>query len=356
MFEDVSGSEHEDIVITRRATSGLRAIIAIHSTLLGPSLGGARFYPYGDETLALHDVLRLSRAMTAKAALAGLDHGGGKAVIIGDPSVVKTRSLMRDFAATVNGLNGRYITAEDVGTTQQDMDLIHETTPFVAGTSASRGGSGDPSPATAVGVVAAMEAAAFRRWGTGLEGKTVLVLGAGKVGGHVIRLLVQRRAVVIASDLNRDKVEDAVRAGAARTVDPSDALGTPADILCPCGLGGILTQDAVADLNFEIIVGGANNQLATPEVAGTLAAGGTLYIPDFLANAGGIINIAEEANGYDHARALRAVGRIRETTRTVLGHAEARGVTPLAAAEDLVAERLGSARRPTPSQTHTESR
>jgi glutamate dehydrogenase/leucine dehydrogenase len=344
MLEGFSGSEHEDIVITRRARSGLRAIIAIHSTLLGPSLGGVRFYPYGDETLALHDVLRLSKAMTAKAALAGLAHGGGKAVIIGNPSDVKTPSLIRDFAAAVNRQDGRYVTAEDVGTTQDDMDLIQETTPFVAGTSTSRGGSGDPSPATALGVVVAMEAAAARRWGTGLEGRTVLVLGAGKVGGNVVRLLVQRHGVVIASDLNHDKVENAVRAGAARMVDPSDALRTPADILCPCGLGGILTQDAVADLNFEIIVGGANNQLAAPAVAETLATAGTLYIPDFLANAGGIINIAQEADGYDQGRALHAVGRIRETTTTVLERAEAQGITPVAAAEELVAERLDGAR------------
>jgi valine dehydrogenase (NAD+) len=343
MTEDLSGSDHEDILITRRATSGLRAIIAIHSTLLGPSLGGARFYPYRDETLALHDVLRLSRAMTAKAALAGLAHGGGKAVIVGDPDIVKTPSLMRDFAATVDSLDGRYVTAEDVGTTQGDMDLLQETTPFVAGTSTSRGGSGDPSPATALGVVVAMEAAAARRWGTDLGGRTVLVLGAGKVGGHVVRLLVQRRAVVIASDLDHDKVREALRAGAARVVDPSDALGTPADILCPCGLGGILTHDVVSRLNFEIIVGGANNQLATPEVASMLAAVGTLYIPDFLANAGGIINIAQEASGYDRARALHAVGRIRETTTTVLERAEARGITPVAAAEELVAERLDGA-------------
>jgi leucine dehydrogenase len=346
MLEGLSGSEHEDIVFTHRASSGLRAIIAVHSTLLGPSLGGARFYPYGNETLALHDVLRLSRAMTAKAALAGLAHGGGKAVIIGDPRIMKTPSLIRDFAAAVNTLDGRYITAEDVGTTQDDMDLIRETTPFVAGTSTSRGGSGDPSPATALGVVLAMEAAAAHRWGTGLEGKTVLVLGAGKVGGHVIRLLVQRRAIVIASDLSQDRVEDALRAGAARTVDPLDALGTPADILCPCGLGGILTRDLVADLHVDIIVGAANNQLATPDVGDALATAGTLYIPDFMANAGGIINIAQEANGYDQARALQAVGRIHETTTTVLGRAEARGVTPAAAAEELVAERLDGARDP----------
>jgi glutamate dehydrogenase/leucine dehydrogenase len=343
MLEGLSGSEHEDIVITHRETSGLRAIIAVHSTLLGPSLGGARFYPYRDETLALHDVLRLSRAMTAKAALAGLAHGGGKAVIIGDPSVIKTPSLLRDFAAAVNRLGGRYITAEDVGTTQNDMDLIQGTTPFVAGTSTSRGGSGDPSPVTARGVVVAMEAAAARRWRTGLEGRSVLVLGAGKVGGEVIRLLVQRNAVVIASDVDPGRVEEAVRAGAARIVEPADALRRPADILCPCALGGVLTDDVVADLNVEIIVGGANNQLATSGVAETLAAADTLYVPDFLANAGGIINIAQEPDGYDRARALLAVDRIRETTTTVLERAEARGITPLAAAEELVAERLDRA-------------
>ncbi|MGH6878025.1 MAG: Glu/Leu/Phe/Val dehydrogenase dimerization domain-containing protein, partial [Rhizomicrobium sp.] len=307
MLERLSGTEHEDIVVIRRARSGLRAIIAIHSTLLGPSLGGVRFYPYQDEAFALHDVLRLSRAMTEKAALAGLAQGGGKAVIIGDPSLVKTPSLLRDFAAGVNSLEGRYITAEDVGTTQDDMDLIRDTTPFVGGTAMSRGGSGDPSPATALGVVVAMEAAAARRWGNDLQGKTVLVLGAGKVGEEIIRLLVQRRVVVIASDLDHDKLEDAASAGAARIVDPSDAPGTPADIFCPCALGGLLTEEVVPDLQFEVIVGAANNQLADDQVADALAAADILYVPDFVANAGGIINIAEEAHGYDPARALKAV-------------------------------------------------
>ena len=360
MLNGVSGSEHEDIVVARRTRSGLRAIIAIHSTRLGPSLGGVRFYPYGDDALALHDVLRLSRAMTEKAALAGLAQGGGKAVIIGDPGVVKTPSLLRDFAAMVNSLQGRYITAEDVGTTQDDMDLVQETTPFVGGTSTSRGGSGDPSPATARGVVAAMEAAAVRRWGTGLEGRTVLVLGAGKVGGEVIRLLVQRHAAVIASDISCQKAEDAARNGARRIVEPSDAPSTSADIFCPCALGGVLTQDLAPDLRFEIIVGGANNQLATPGVAETLAAAGILYVPDFLANAGGIINIAEEAGGYDLARAMRAVDRIGQTTNTVLARAEEQEITPVAAAEQLVAERLEGAGKgsghpmtPTLGATHT---
>jgi glutamate dehydrogenase/leucine dehydrogenase len=344
LLEGLSGSEHEDLVIVRRARSGLRAIIAVHSTLLGPSLGGARFYPYEDEAVALDDVLRLSKAMTEKAALAGLAQGGGKAVIIGDPTRVKTPDLLHDFAAAVNSLDGSYVTAEDVGTTQDDMDLIRETTPFVAGTAISRGGSGDPSLATALGVVVAMEAAAVHRWGEDLKGKTVCVVGAGKVGQEVIRLLVQRRAVVIASDVNHDRADAAVRTGAIRFVDPSDAPGATADILCPCALGGLLTEDAVPDLHCAIIVGAANNQLARSQVADSLAAAGILYVPDFLANAGGIINIAEEAHGYDRARAVKAVGQIRDTTSLVLERAEVQGITPLAAAEELVAQRLAGAK------------
>jgi valine dehydrogenase (NAD+) len=343
VLETLSGSEHEDIVAVRRGQSGLRAIIAVHSTLLGPSLGGARFYPYEDEALALHDVRRRAKAMTQKAALAGLPQGGGKAVIIGDPRLVKTPALLRDFAAAVDSLHGRYITAEDVGTTQDDMDLIRETTPFVAGTATARGGSGDPSSATAFGVVVAMEAAAARLWEDGLKGRTVCVLGAGKVGGEVIRLLVQREAVVIASDVDRTRAERALRIGAASLVDPTAALKVTADIFCPCALGGLLTEDVVHELSFTIIVGAANNQLARAQVADSLAAAGILYVPDFLANAGGIINIAEESHGYDHARALQAVGQIRSTTTAVLERAELCGITPLAAAEDLVAKRLARA-------------
>ncbi len=344
ILEGLCGSEHEDIVVVRRAQSGLHAIIAVHSTLLGPSLGGARFYPYSDDSLALRDVLRLSRAMTEKAALAGLAQGGGKAVIVGDPGVMKTQALLRDFAAAVDSLDGRYVTAEDVGTTQGDMDLIRETTPFVGGTSVSRGGSGDPSPATAHGVVVAMEAAARRRWGTGLEGRTVLVLGAGKVGGEIVRLLVDRHVHVIVSDADGERVRQARRAGAVRSVDPAAAPGVPADILCPCALGGLLTDELVPGLRTEIIVGAANNQLAHAGVADTLAAAGILYVPDFLANAGGIINIAEEARGYEPVAASKAVDRIGETTTNVLERADLRHLTPLAAAEQLVAERLNGAR------------
>jgi glutamate dehydrogenase/leucine dehydrogenase len=343
MLESLSECEHEDVVVIRRPRSGLRTIIAVHSTLLGPSLGGARFCPYEDDAAALHDVLRLSRAMTEKAALAGLTQGGGKAVIIGDPNMVKTPALLRDFASAVDSLGGRYVTAEDVGTTQDDMDLIRETTPFVAGTALSYGGSGDPSIATALGVMLAMEAAVAHRWGDDLKGKTVCVVGAGKVGLELIRLLVERQAVVIVSDVDHNKTVNALRAGATRLVEPPDVLRTKADILSPCALGGLLTEDGVPGLRVGIIVGAANNQLAGAQVADALAAAGILYVPDFLANAGGIINIAEEANGYDRACALSAVGRIHDRTIAVLERAEAQGITPQAAAEELVASRLALA-------------
>jgi glutamate dehydrogenase/leucine dehydrogenase len=225
------------------------------------------------------------------------------------------------------------------------MDLIRETTPFVAGTTTSRGGSGDPSAATALGVVVAMEAAAAHRWGEDLKGKTVCVLGTGKVGGEVVRLLVQRQAVVIACDVDRDRAEGARQTGAARVIHPARAPGTIADILCPCALGSLLTEDVVPHLHVAMIVGAANNQLASAHVADLLAAAGILYVPDFLANAGGIINIAEEASGYDQERALKAVGQIRDTTTRVLERAEARRITPLAVAEELVAERLARARQ-----------
>jgi glutamate dehydrogenase/leucine dehydrogenase len=342
-LEGLTGSDHEDVVVVRRP-SGLHAVIAIHSTVLGPSLGGARFHRYPDVEHAIDDVLRLSRGMTAKAALAGLAQGGGKAVILGDPRTDKTAAVLDDFAAAVDALRGRYITAEDVGTTEADMDCIRDTTPYVGGTSFERGGSGDPSPATARGVVCAMEAAAADRWADDLAGRTVLVVGAGKVGGSIVRLLVERGVDVLVADVEAQRTRQAIRDGARVAVDPSIALQTPADVLCPCALGGLITEAVVAELRFEIIVGAANNQLATLGTADALAAAGVLYVPDFLANAGGIINIAEESGGYDPARAKRAVERIGETTTKVLRSAAERDVTPLSAAEAIVEQRLDDGR------------
>lgn len=343
--EQLADAEHEQIVLIRRPEIGLRAIIAVHSTALGPALGGVRFGPYATFDDAVHDVLRLSRGMTSKAALAGLAQGGGKAVIVGDPAVDKTPELIDAFADAVGSLGGRYITAEDVGTTQADMDRIRRRTPYASGTSPELGGSGDPSPATASGVVYAMEAAAEHRWGTRmLRRRTVLVIGAGKVGGELVRLLIDRGSVVIVCDTDAARCETARRRG-ARVVAPADALRTSADVLSPCALGGVLTEANASTLPFEIVVGAANNQLRSPEVATRLAASGVLYVPDFLANAGGIINIAQEAGGYDATRAQRAVEAIRVTTSMVLQRAQADRTTPLAVADLIVAERLAIAER-----------
>jgi glutamate dehydrogenase/leucine dehydrogenase len=340
----LADAEHESITVVRRPEAGLRAVIAVHSTVLGPALGGVRLQPYPTFGHAVEDVLRLSRAMTAKAALAGLDLGGGKAVILGDPAA-KTPALIEAFADAVDALGGRYLTAEDVGTDREDMDRIRRRTPHVTGTAITGGGSGDPSPLTARGVLRAMRAAGEAAWGEGLRGRRVLVLGVGKVGGALVDLLVAEGGEVLVADVDADRVRSALQAGAAGAVPADSWDTTPVDVLSLCALGGDLTAERARSLEAHVVVGGANNQLASPEVADMLHAAGTLYVPDFVANAGGIINIAEERKGYDPAVAARAVDRIGETTRAVLALAAREGITPLQAADRLVAERLADARR-----------
>ncbi len=342
--ELLADAEHESVTVVRRPEAGLHAVIAVHSTVLGPALGGVRFHPYPTFGDAVEDVLRLSRAMTAKAALAGLDLGGGKAVIHGDPAA-KTPVLIDAFADAVDALGGRYLTAEDVGTDQEDMDRIRRRTPHVTGTATTRGGSGDPSPLTARGVLRAMQAAAEAAWGAGLRDRRVLVLGVGKVGGALVELLVAEGAEVLVADVDDGRVRSALGAGAAAAVPADSWVGTPVDVLSPCALGGDLTAERAGSLRAGVVVGGANNQLASPEVADLLHTAGVLYVPDFLANAGGIINIAEERRGYDPASAARAVDRIGETTHAVLALAARQGITPLQAADRLVAERLAGATR-----------
>jgi glutamate dehydrogenase/leucine dehydrogenase len=280
--------------------------------------------------------------MTSKAALAGLDFGGGKAVILGDPAA-KTPALIEAFGDAVDALGGRYVTAEDVGTDQEDMDRIRRRTPHVTGTATARGGSGDPSPFTARGVLRAMQAAAEAAWGTGLRGRRVLVIGVGKVGGALVELLVAESAEVLVADVDAERVERALDAGAAGAVPADSWDATAVDVLSPCALGGDLTVERAGTLRAGVVVGGANNQLAGPKVAELLRATGVLYVPDFLANAGGIINIAEERNGYETAAAARAVDRIGETTQAVLALAAREGVTTVEAAERLVAARLTAA-------------
>lgn len=337
------GADHEQVVFCHDGRSGLRAIIAIHSTLLGPALGGTRFHPYTDEDDALEDVLRLARQMTYKSAAAGLDLGGGKAVILGDPARHRSEDLIRAYGRFVESLGGRYITAEDVGTTQSDMDLIRRETRYVAGTSLSSGGSGDPSDATAHGVLRAMEAVAARRWGDrSLAGRHVVVSGVGKVGSALARRLRVEGARVTVSDMRTAVAERVADEVGAEVVHPDKAHATECDIFSPCALGGALSPATIGELHCEAVVGSANNQLADESCAERLAEADVLYAPDYIVNAGGVINIAEERAGYDQARADARIDGIFDTTTWVLDAAVAAGTTTVAAADAMVEARMAA--------------
>jgi leucine dehydrogenase len=343
VFERIGADDYEQIVYCHDRASGLKAIIAIHSTHLGPSLGGTRFYPYPDEDAALEDVLRLARGMTYKAAAAGLDLGGGKAVVLGDPATAKSEPLLRSYARFVDSLSGRYITAEDVGTTQADMDLIRRETAFVTGVSRSLGGSGDPSEATAYGVLHAIKAAAKTLWGdTALVDRHVVVSGVGKVGSALCRHLVEERARITVSDVNGAAVERVAKDFGAAVVAPEKAHAVACDVFAPCAMGAVLNETTVPELQCAAVVGSANNQLATPDDAERLASAGVLYAPDYVANAGGVINIAEELRGYHRERAYGQIRRIYDTTLSVLATAASEGITTAAAADRLAERRIAS--------------
>jgi len=343
VFDRIGEDEYEQVVFCHDRSSGLRAIIAVHSTRLGPALGGTRFYPYHDEAAALEDVLRLARGMTYKAAAAGLDLGGGKAVILGDPGADKTEALMRAYARYVDALGGRYLTAEDVGTTQSDMDLIRRDTRFVTGMSEDLGGSGDPSAATAYGVMWAMKAVALHLWGdTSLAGRHVVVSGVGKVGTDLVRHLTDEEARVSVADVNPAAVAGAVATFGAEPVGVDVAHAVDCDIYSPCALGGVLDAATIPELRCAAVVGSANNQLADDDCAGLLEKAGVLYATDYVVNAGGLINIAEELSpgGYHRERAYAAVRRIFDTTTALLSTAEADGVTTAEAADGLAEQRI----------------
>lgn len=341
---DRIGDEYEEVIACHDAASGLQAIVAIHSTVLGPALGGTRFYPYPSEDDALEDVLRLARAMTYKSAAAGLDLGGGKAVILGDPATVKSEALMRAYGRFLDSLGGRYITAEDVGTTQADMDLIFEETRCVSGISDSLGGSGDPSDATAYGVWWAMKATRQMLDGTtDLAGSHIVVVGVGKVGTSLVRSLVTGGAKVSITDVDGAAVARAVQEFGVATVSVDEAHTVACDIYSPCALGGGLSEHTIPELRCRAVVGSANNQLATPADASRLADRGILYTPDFVANAGGVINIADELVGYDRERAYHGLRRIFDTTTAVLTASRDRGMTTVVAAEEIADRRLTAA-------------
>jgi valine dehydrogenase (NAD+) len=343
------GQEYEQLTWCHDPATGLRAIIAIHSTALGPALGGTRYYPYDSEDAALEDVLRLARGMTYKSALAGLDLGGGKAVIIGDPARDKTEALLRVYGRFVDSLAGRYVTAEDVGTTQADMDVIWKETACVTGISPYLGGAGDPSEATAWGVYWAMRAVAAHLDGLGqperdLEGLRIVVAGVGKVGSALVHLLVEAGASVVVSDTNPDAVERLVDQFKIEVVDADAAHSVECDLLAPCALGASLNDLSTPQLACQAVVGSANNQLAHPGVAAALAARGICYAPDFVVNAGGVIHIADGLTGHHPERAAAAVRRIGATTGAVLRRADELASTTVAAAEALAEQRIDAVR------------
>jgi valine dehydrogenase (NAD+) len=346
VFTIADGNEptgHEQVVFCQDKQSGLRAIIAIYSTALGPALGGTRFYPYVSEDDAVHDVLELSRGMAYKNALAGLDLGGGKAVIWGDPDRDKTEPLLRAYGRFVESLGGRYYTACDVGTYVQDMDVVARETRFVTGRSEAYGGAGDSSVLTAYGVFQGMRAAAEHRWGApSLRGRRVGIAGLGKVGKHLTAHLLDDGAHVVATDVSERALEWArVTYPQVDLVDDVTKLITSEiDVYAPCALGGALSDETVPLLRATVVAGAANNQLAHPGVEKMLDDRGILYAPDYVVNSGGVIQVADEIEGFNFERAKQRASKIYDTTRQILEMASAEGVPPAAAADRMAERRM----------------
>jgi leucine dehydrogenase len=342
--------DHEDLVVHRGRRSGRSVIVAVHSTTLGPSLGGVRLWHYRATEDAARDALRLARGMTYKAAAAGLELGGGKGVICAPegppPGGAERRALLLDFAELVESLDGRYITAEDVGTSPEDLVVIREGTEHVTGLPASHGGSGDPSPYTALGVEAAMRACVRERFGTrDLAGRSVVIVGAGHVGASLARLVAADRAELVLSDID-DRKRGLARELGAEWMEPDAAMLAECDVLAPCALGGAVHPDNATLLRCAIVCGSANNQLAGEDLDATLADRDVLYAPDFIVNAGGLVHVYREIRGYSEERARELALGIEQTIDEVLEAARRRSVTPLRAAHELARERLHAARQP----------
>jgi leucine dehydrogenase len=332
---------HEQVVFVADAPSGLQAIIAVHSTALGPSLGGIRFWRYASERDAVVDVLRLSEAMSLKAAAAGLHQGGGKAVVLWDePDAPRSDALLQAMGRAIDELGGRYIAAEDVGATPHDMQVIASETPWVTGIEGP-GGSGDPSPMTAYGLVCAMGAVLEELDGRPtLAGKRIVVDGVGHVGSHLARLLAEAGARVAIADVNPERVDVLMREIDAEELPIERVLEETCDILAPCALGAALNEKTIPRLACRAVCGAANNQLAEPADDDALATRGILYAPDFVVNAGGIINLAEEFVGYDQVNARKRTAQIADTVRRVFALAREEGIPPGRAADQLARRRI----------------
>ncbi|MCK9539859.1 Glu/Leu/Phe/Val dehydrogenase dimerization domain-containing protein [Dokdonella sp.] len=343
IFDTIAQTGHEQVVFCHSKDAGLKAIIAIHNSVLGPALGGLRMWPYKSEAEALNDVLRLSRGMTYKNAVAGLNLGGGKAVIIGDPSHDKSEALFRAFGRFVNSLSGRYITAEDVGIDVNDMEYVFRETEFVTGVHQVHGGSGDPSPFTAYGSLQGLMAALSHRFGNEDIGKySFAVQGVGHVGMEFVKLLREQGAKVFVTDINQEQVQKAVAEHGCEAVGLDDIYDVDADVYSPCALGGTLNEQTIDRIKAKVICGPANNQLATDEIGDELDRRGVLYAPDYAVNAGGVMNVSLEIDGYNRERAMRMMRTIYYNLGRIFDIAKRDGIPTYKAADRMAEERIAT--------------
>jgi leucine dehydrogenase len=342
VFELMKDMEHEQVVFCHDPKSNLKAIIAIHNTTLGPALGGTRMWNYNSDDDAVLDALRLSRGMTYKAAISGLNLGGGKAVIIGDPAL-KGEALWRRYGKFVNSLNGKYITAEDVNTSASDMEFIHLETKHVTGIPEYMGGSGDPSPFTAYGVFVGMKACAQKRWGNdSLGGKKVMVQGVGHVGQYLVGRLTEEGAKVYITDINKERIKETSEKYKVEFIEPNDMLNVDMDIYAPCALGATVNTESIAKMKCSIIAGAANNQMADEYIHGSqLIEKGIIYAPDFLINAGGLVNVAAEASGtYNREKVTKDVEKIYNRILDIFSLSEKEKITTQEAAMRIAQKRI----------------
>nr|WP_295972347.1 branched-chain amino acid dehydrogenase [uncultured Bacillus sp.] len=346
LFPYLETYEYEQLLFCHDSTSGLKAIIAVHDTTLGPALGGTRMWTYESEEAAIEDALRLARGMTYKNAAAGLNLGGGKTVIIGDPQKDKSEALFRAFGRFIQGLNGRFITAEDVGTTVADMDIIHEETDYVTGISPEFGSSGNPSPVTAYGVYRGMKAAVKEAFGTdNLEGRTVAVQGVGNVAYVLCRYLHKEGVRLIVTDIKKSAVQRAVAEFGAVAVEPDEIYDVTCDIFAPCAMGAVINDDTIPRLKAKVIAGSANNQLKDTKHGTIIHEMGMVYAPDYVINAGGVINVADELYGYNRERAMRKVEMIYDNMAKVFEISKQDGLPASIAADRMAEERIEKMRR-----------
>ena len=341
LFTEMTEMGHEQVLFCRNDDVGLRAIIAIHDTTLGPALGGLRLYNYGNEEDAVRDVLRLSRGMTYKAAVAGLDLGGGKAVIMGDPSI-KSEALFRSFGRHVQSLGGRYITAEDMNTTVEDMNAISRETEWVTGAGSYQGGAGDPSPVTAWGVFQGIRACLEVVYGSpDVSGRTIAIQGVGNVGYHLGRYLNERGAKLLYTDISERKLRKIQEDFGGKIIDEEEFYSTECDVLAPCAVGGILNKDTIPKIRAPIVAGGANNQLDDEESDGTLLEeAGITYAPDYVINAGGLIHVYAELKGFPEEKAMSDASLIFDTVKRVINKAKSLGITTTDASNQVAEERM----------------